>query len=274
MAPALLTPELLLKAEQDTICLYEVFLRLEEEKRGKRSLDEFPPEDLVRDSGTPRGTPPKHEFDIMYRERSYSKSRTPILESDDNMTPDIRQRIDKITRSRTKKPASLSSYHNELQSDGVHSSQVAADFKQHPADDFVKLEAQCGDVSRPATPGPTDEQIAEAALKIAQVGDRIQEEYGSKMSRLDQDIQNFVRECGQNLTYELFAAHVNELVGQDRSWTNFMFILHLSRRIVLTAGTGASLVRRFFGTYIAHAFREEVASNDNVATFVQAKSPR
>jgi len=266
MAPALLTQEQLLRAEQDTICLYEVFLRIsteKEEQRSRRAIDEFPPEELVRDSGTPLENDLDH---LLYRDRSNSKSRTPILESEDNMSPEIMQRIEKITKSRTRKTMPTSDYHSKLQKDGKDNIAFTAQSQsfKHPADDFCET-------ARSATPGPTDEQIAEAALKIAQVGDQIQEEYGSKMLRLDQDIQNFVRDCGQNLTYELFAAHVNELVGQDRSWTTFMFIFHLSRRIILTTGASASLVRQFFRTYIGRAFREEVASTENIATFVQAR---
>ncbi|XP_057313509.1 uncharacterized protein LOC130654878 isoform X2 [Hydractinia symbiolongicarpus] len=128
------------------------------------------------------------------------------------------------------------------------------------------------DEVRPRTQsvGPTEAQLREAAQTIANVGDQIEREYGGRMQIVEEDLKTFLRTNG-NLSYEVFAAHVNDLIGEDRNWTNFMFIMHLSKRVITTTKSVSVNTFAYFRQFVGSAFAEQVAQQEDVVNFVKKK---
>lgn len=83
---------------------------------------------------------------------------------------------------------------------------------------------------------------------------------------MEGDLIKYVARHGRDLAYEMFAVHVNELIGQDRNWTNFMFVMHLSRRVVISTQTIGSHVAGLFRQFIPAAFAEQIAERNNVVS--------
>lgn len=72
-------------------------------------------------------------------------------------------------------------------------------------------------------------------------------------------IVNFVTQNGPNLSFDVFAAQINDLVGQDRNWNNLLFVMHLGKRVVQSSMSVSSNIREYYGRYVATAFGEEIA---------------
>ena len=64
------------------------------------------------------------------------------------------------------------------------------------------------------------------------------------------------------MSYEVFAAHVNELVGEDRDLTNLVFVMHLGKRVYRTA----SYAGEYFGRFLGSAFGEEIARSGSTVS--------
>ena len=90
--------------------------------------------------------------------------------------------------------------------------------------------------------------------------------YCFNRQKIEGDLIKYVARHGRDLAYEVFAVHVNELIGQDRNWTNFMFVMHLSRRVVISTQTIGSYVAGYFRQFIPAAFAEQIAERNNVVS--------
>ena len=80
-------------------------------------------------------------------------------------------------------------------------------------------------------------------------------------------LSHFIRAADVTLSYEQFAVHVNTLVGDDRDWTNFMFMMHLSRRVLVETSSIMKPVSNYFRRYLGAAFAEQIAEKNNVVRF-------
>lgn len=117
--------------------------------------------------------------------------------------------------------------------------------------------------------GPSEEVLAQTARTIADIGDDIEQEYGNKMTKLTTDLVGFLSE-NTSMSYEVFAAHVNELVGEDRNWTNLVFVMHLGKRVVRTT----SYAGEYFGRFLGSAFGEEIARAGSTDRYVREHSKK
>jgi len=139
--------------------------------------------------------------------------------------------------------------------------------QSHPVDDFPGFARD-----RAQSVGPSEESLKEAAVMIQHVGDKIQEEYGNKLNRLQVELIQYVHQTGRDLTYEQFAVHVNDLIGEDRNWTNFMFAMHLAKRVATQTQTIGNNSYDFFRRFIGAAFAERIVENQDVVNFVQQRN--
>ena len=72
-----------------------------------------------------------------------------------------------------------------------------------------------------------------------------------------------------SVSFEVFAAQMNDLVGEDRNWTNLLFVMHLGKRVVQTSLSATPNVREYYGRFVASAFGEEIArSGSAVSSFL------
>ena len=78
---------------------------------------------------------------------------------------------------------------------------------------------------------------------------------------------NFVSQNSATLTFDVFAAQINDMVGQDRNWTNLLFVMHLGKRVIKSTVSASNKVREFYGRYIATAFGEEIARAGSAVSF-------
>jgi len=69
------------------------------------------------------------------------------------------------------------------------------------------------------------------------------------------------------MSFEVFAAHVNDMVGQDRDWTNLVFVMHLGKRLFTTTSSVGVDLRDYFGRFLAGAFGEEIAQSGGAVSF-------
>jgi len=69
------------------------------------------------------------------------------------------------------------------------------------------------------------------------------------------------------MSFEVFAAHVNDMVGQDRDWTNLVFVMHLGKRLFTTTSSVGVDLRDYFGRFLAGAFGEEIAQSGGTVSF-------
>ena len=65
----------------------------------------------------------------------------------------------------------------------------------------------------------------------------------------------------------MFAAHVNDMVGVDRGWTNLLFVMHLGRRLYKTSSSVGVDLRDYFGRFLAGAFGEQIARSGSTVSF-------
>ena len=66
----------------------------------------------------------------------------------------------------------------------------------------------------------------------------------------------------------MFAAHINDLVEHDRNWQNFMFVMYLGKRVVKTTQSIGGTTADYFRRFVGDAFAEQIATHDNVVSFV------
>lgn len=138
---------------------------------------------------------------------------------------------------------------------------------KHPLDNFGERQRE-----RTLSVGPTEDQLKEAASFIATIGDEIDKKYGSMLKKCEKDLIDYLKEHGRNMAYETFAAHVNDLIGEDRNWTNFMCVMHLSRRVIIgTQALGTNAIN-YFRRFIPEAFAEQIAESHDVVNFVNNES--
>ena len=63
-----------------------------------------------------------------------------------------------------------------------------------------------------------------------------------------------IKSHGFNLTYDSFAAGVNDVIGEDQNVQNFKLVLHLSQRVIISTQTIGSQVKGYFSVFIPAEF--------------------
>lgn len=116
--------------------------------------------------------------------------------------------------------------------------------------------------------GPTEEQLLETARTIASIGDSIEREHKERLNKFHNQMVTFLAE-NASISYEVFAAHVNDMIGQDRNWTNLLFIMHLGKRVVRSSYSISAQTRSFFARFVGNAFGEEIARSGSTNQYVR-----
>ncbi|XP_065670817.1 uncharacterized protein LOC136089076 isoform X2 [Hydra vulgaris] len=124
--------------------------------------------------------------------------------------------------------------------------------------------------STPTQVGPTQEQIKEVAIKLACVGDEIQEEYVKKNKfylGVERSLVNYITSSPE-LDYELFAVYLNDLIGENRDADDFIVLLNISKRVITETKSFGTNVFNYFRRFVGSAFADNIAQNNNVVDFV------
>ena len=70
---------------------------------------------------------------------------------------------------------------------------------------------------------------------------------------MEYSLQRIITDTAFDASYNSFSSAVDNIVGEERTWTNFMVVMCLSKRLIshtATAGTAvANNFRRYLGSY-------------------------
>lgn len=73
--------------------------------------------------------------------------------------------------------------------------------------------------------------------------------------------------AGNNsVSFEVFAAQINDLVGEDRSLNNLALVMQLGKRVIQTTASTTNNLREFYGRFVARAFGEEIARSGSAVS--------
>ena len=64
----------------------------------------------------------------------------------------------------------------------------------------------------------------------------------------------FVLSNAANLTYERLSKEIDNMVGRDRSWSNFVLALSVGRRVVMETSRACSSVTEYFQCYVSQSY--------------------
>lgn len=125
---------------------------------------------------------------------------------------------------------------------------------------------------RTLSTGPTEQQLHDAAIKIAEIGDEIEKKYGDRMEYIQAEITKYLRDAIEGISYKDLVQHMNQLVSEgDMSWTTFMIMFHVGKSVLLKLNR--PIATEYFRRYMGHQYAEQVAQRDDVVQFVANDSP-
>lgn len=65
---------------------------------------------------------------------------------------------------------------------------------------------------------------------------------------------SFVLSNAAHLTYERLSKEIDNMVGRDRSWSNFVLAYSVGRRVVMETSKACSTVSEYFSRYVSQSY--------------------
>lgn len=84
--------------------------------------------------------------------------------------------------------------------------------------------------------GPTDEMIHKTANKIADMGDKLDDVYKKRLEDAEVRLANALSQREHDVSYALFAEILSSVIPQDPTIGTYLFVMHLSLRVITTIG--------------------------------------
>ena len=76
----------------------------------------------------------------------------------------------------------------------------------------------------------------------------------------------YVFDNAANLTYERLSREIDNMVGQDRSWTNFVMAMNVGKRVCLETSKACSAVTSYFQRYVSHSYSQAMQQAGGVVS--------
>lgn len=118
---------------------------------------------------------------------------------------------------------------------------------------------------------PQDPQITKLAQQMQQAGDALYQRYGDRVDGVQSHLIQYVLDNAANLTYERLSREIDNMVGQDRNWSNFVMAMNVAKRVCLETSKASSAVKSYFQHYISHSYSQAMQQAGGVAPFVKSK---
>ena len=65
---------------------------------------------------------------------------------------------------------------------------------------------------------------------------------------------SYILNNAAGLTYEQLSKEIDNMVGRDRSWTNFIMAMYLGKRVCLETTKACSTVKDYFERYVSQSY--------------------
>lgn len=118
---------------------------------------------------------------------------------------------------------------------------------------------------------PQDPQIAKLAQQMQQAGDALYQRYGDRVDGVQSHLIQYVLDNAADLTYERLSREIDNMVGQDRNWSNFVMAMNVAKRVCSETSKASSAVKGYFQHYISHSYSQAMQQAGGVAPFVKSK---
>jgi len=118
---------------------------------------------------------------------------------------------------------------------------------------------------------PQDPNITKLAQQMQQAGDALYDQYGARVDGVQSHLVKYVLDNAANLTYERLSREIDNMVGRDRSWTNFVMAMQVGKRVCVETSKACSAVTRHFQQYISHSYSQAMQQAGGVAPFVKSR---
>ena len=69
-----------------------------------------------------------------------------------------------------------------------------------------------------------------------------------------------------DLTYERLSREIDNMVGQDRNWSNFVMAMNVAKRVCLETSKASSAVKGYFQHYISHSYSQAMQQAGGVVS--------
>ena len=77
----------------------------------------------------------------------------------------------------------------------------------------------------------------------------------------------YVFDNAANLTYERLSREIDNMVGQDRNWSNFVMAMNVAKRVCLETSKASSTVTNYFRRYISHSYSQAMQQAGGVVSY-------
>jgi len=77
----------------------------------------------------------------------------------------------------------------------------------------------------------------------------------------------YVFDNAANLTYERLSREIDNMVGQDRSWSNFVLAMNVGKRVCLETSKVCGVVTSYFQRYVSHSYSQAMQQAGGVVSW-------
>lgn len=152
-----------------------------------------------------------------------------------------------------------------------HSKRGAVECDEAEEDDLVTDSEVIVKGSNGVTPPPKDPKLTELAQQMQQAGDALYERYGSRVDGVESHLVSFVLNNSAGLTYERLSREIDNMVGRDRNWSNFIMASYVARRVCIETSNACSAVTSYFQQYLGQSYSRPMQQAGGIAPFVKSK---
>ena len=89
---------------------------------------------------------------------------------------------------------------------------------------------------------------------------------GFLLQGVQSHLVQIVLDNAANLTYERLSREIDNMVGQDRSWSNFVMAMNVGKRVCLETSKACSAVTSYFRRYISQSYSEAMQEAGGVVS--------
>lgn len=76
----------------------------------------------------------------------------------------------------------------------------------------------------------------------------------------------YILDNAANLTYERLSREIDNMVGRDRSWTNFAMAMCVGKRVCLETSKACGAVTSYFQRYVSQSYSEAMQQAGGVVS--------
>ena len=78
----------------------------------------------------------------------------------------------------------------------------------------------------------------------------------------------YVLDHAANLTYERLSREIDNMVGQDRNWSNFVMAMNVAKRVCMETSKASSAVTSYFRRYISQSYSQAMQQAGGVVSYI------